>query len=283
MQTFLRPELSVDDLLKGDLQLTSPPIIYFELQKAIEDPSNSFNEAAFIIEKDAALALKLMKIVNSAFYGFPSSITSVTRAITIIGVRELQSLVLGTVIIDKFSNLPGTIMSMEEFWSRSLKCALISKELDVHLGGKYRDAAFLCGLLHDIGQLVFFRRVPELAREVELRLQSNIEKNVGDDVIIEEDIIGFDHYRTGAALCRLWKLPEIIFESIDLHNHPTNISPYSDIAAITRLANHYCKLEIIPDEIASNKLGISTGEMNEVLDAVTEQFEEIFNLFYHKT
>lgn len=281
MQNSLQSELTVDDLLKGDLQLTSPPVIYFELQKVIENPSKSFADAAFIIEKDAALALKLMKIVNSAFYGFPSSITSVTKAITIIGVRELQSLVLGAVIIDRFSNLPGNIISMQDFWARSVKCALIAKELDANLGSKYRDAVFLSGLVHDIGQLVFFRRLPELAREVELRLQSKRDKTSSDEIMVEEDIIGFDHYQTGAALCRLWKLPEIIYESIRLHNHPDDAGSYHEIAAIARLANSYCKLEVIPDTVLVNNLGVSAGEMNQILESVSEQFDEIFRLFYH--
>ena len=121
MLTSLQSDLTIADLLKGDLQLTSPPGIYFELKKAVEDPHKSMSDVAFILEKDAALALKLLKIVNSAFYGFPSSITSVNRAVTIIGSQELQNLVLGAVVIERFSSLPGDIISMHDFWARSLK------------------------------------------------------------------------------------------------------------------------------------------------------------------
>nr|WP_305907751.1 HDOD domain-containing protein [Methylomarinum sp. Ch1-1]MDP4520529.1 HDOD domain-containing protein [Methylomarinum sp. Ch1-1] len=160
MVTSLQSDLTVSDLLKGDLQLASPPAIYFELKKVIEDPHKSMTDAAFVIEKDAALALKLLKIVNSAFYGFPSRISSVNRAVTIIGLQELQNLILGAVIIERFSDLPGDIISMHDFWARSLKCALISRELDDYLGREYCDAVFLCGLLHDIGQLVFFAAFP---------------------------------------------------------------------------------------------------------------------------
>jgi HD-like signal output (HDOD) protein len=105
--TLLHSGLTIADLLQGDVQLASPPNIYFELQKVSEDPNKSLADAAFIIEQDAALSLKLLKIVNSAFYGFPAQITSISRAITMIGIKELRSIVLSTVIIDKFSNLPG--------------------------------------------------------------------------------------------------------------------------------------------------------------------------------
>ncbi len=280
MLTSSPSDLTINDLLKGDLQLTSPPAIYFELKKIVEDPSKSMADAAFVIEKDAAVALKLMKIVNSAYYGFPSRIASVERAVTIIGTAELQNLVLGAVIIERFSNLPGNIMTMHDFWAKSLKCALISRELDAYLGGQYRDSVFLCGLFHDIGQLVFFRRIPELAREVELIRQSRQNLEFDDEILIEEDIIGFNHFQAGAVLCRLWNLPEVIVESIRLHNYPDNTDQNYMIAAIARLANYHCKLEFNHDGVIANSLGISAPEMAVILEKAFDQFADLFNLFY---
>ena len=280
MFTSPQTDLTVSDLLKGDLQLTSPPAIYFELKKAIESPNKTLADAASIIEKDAAIALKLMKIVNSAYYGFPSQISSVERAMTVIGIVELQNLVLSTVILERFSNLPGNIMTMHDFWARSLKCALISRELDVYLGGRHRNSIFLCGLFHDIGQLVFFRRVPELAREVELIRQSRQGLEFDDEFAIEEDVIGFDHFQVGAELCRLWGLPEVIIESIRLHNFPDHTGQYYLIAAITRLANYYSKLDFGHDHIIANSLGISPPDMALILENAFDQFSDIFCLFY---
>lgn len=276
----LQSDLTIADLLKGDLQLTSPPGIYFELKKVMEDANKSMADAAFIIEKDAALAIRLMKIVNSAYYGFPSRISSVERAMTIIGSVELQNLVLSTVIIERFSKMPGNITSMHDFWARSLKCALIAKELDAYLGGRYRHSVFLCGLFHDIGQLVFFRRIPELAREVELLRQSYEELTFDDEAKIEQDIIGFNHFQAGAALCQQWNLPEVIVESIRLHSYPDNTGQFYIIAAISRLANYYCKLDLSHDAIIANSLGISAAEMTVIIEKAFDQFTEIFNVFY---
>lgn len=280
MVTSLQTNLTIFDLLRGDLQLASPPNIYFELKKIINDPAKSMSDAAFVIEKDAALALKLMKLVNSAFYGFPSSITSIPRAISLIGNQELQNLVLSTIVIERFSNLPGTSISMHDFWARNLKCALISKELDTYLGGQYSESIFLCGLFHDIGQLVFFRRIPVLAREVDLLLQAQQEITTEDEVEIEENIIGFNHYQTGAELCRLWQLPEIIIESINLHCFPDNIGQYSTIASIVRLANYYCKLDLSHDEIIKNTLDIPDSDVGMLIEKAYDKFDMIFKLFY---
>lgn len=272
-------DLTISDLLTGDLQLASPPNIFYEFKKAVDDSNKSIADAAYIIEKDAALSLKLLKIVNSAFYGFPANISSISRASSIIGISELQNLILSTVIIEKFSTMPGATLSMNDFWARSLHCALIAKELDLYLGKEYSESIFLCGLFHDIGQLVFFRRIPVLAREVELELQTRQQYSLQDEIIAEESIIGFNHFETGAELCRLWNLPEIIIESIRLHKRPEYDGDYCQIAALVRLANNYSKSNNNIDLI-NNSLGISEQDMTIIIAKAEAQFDEIFKLFF---
>lgn len=250
-----RRELSITDLFRGDLHLSSPPSVYFSLQKLIEDPSKSLAEAAFIIEKDASLSLKLLKIVNSAFYGFPSKVTSINQAISLIGTQELQNITLSTIVIEKFSDLPGGLMSMHDFWKRSLHCALIAQGIDRFLGKRFAQSVFICGILHNIGQLVFFRRLPELSREINLMLEAQEYILSRDEVKIEQSILGFDHYQTGAVLTQLWKLPEIITQSIRLHASLDTTGNYQEISAIIRLADYYSKLDSDNDELKNSHLG----------------------------
>lgn len=274
-------DLSVSDLFKGDLQIASPPNIYFELQKIVDNPSKSIADAAFVIEKDAGLAIRLLKIVNSAFYGFPSKIASIDRAINLIGTRELQNIILGTVVIDRFSGLPGELISMHDFWARNLRCALIAQGIDQHLGRPFSEAIFICGILHNIGQLVFFRRIPELAKEVSLLLDADEDLTGGDEIKFERSIIGFDHFEVGAELTKLWKLPDIISESIRLHPYPDNTEEFYKIAAILRVADYYSKLgETDIDEVVSSSLNISPLDMSDIIDAAHDQFEEVFKVFY---
>ncbi len=272
--------LTITDLLRGDLQLASPPTIYFQLKKVVDDPAKTAKDAAFVIENDAALAAKLLKIVNSAFYGFPSQIGSIAKAITLIGTRELQNLVLGAVVVERFSDLPGQVFTIHDFWARNLRCALIARELDLQFGKHYTDVAFICGLLHNLGQLVFYRRIPVLAREVDLLLQSQAHLEVDDDVHIEQNVIGFDHFQVGAQLCQLWNLPEAIVESIRLHCFPDTISPFSDLAAMVRLANCLSRIENPYDAFAVSALNLSPEQISFVLDKISDEFEVIFKLFY---
>jgi HD-like signal output (HDOD) protein len=274
------PALTVSDLLRGDLQLASPPSVYFALKAIIDDPTKAPQDAAFVIEDDAALAAKLLKIVNSAFFGFPSQIASIAKAITLVGTRELQNLVLASVIIERFSDLPGQTFSIHDFWARNLRCALLTREFDAELGRKYADSAFLCGLIHNIGQLLFYRRIPVLAREVDLMLQSKMQADAMDEVLIEQRVIGFDHFQAGAELCRLWKLPEVIVESIRLQAFPDHIGPYADIAAMVRLANYFAKVEQAYDATIANSLGLTAEQISFIIDKTHEEFETIFKVFY---
>lgn len=275
----LQNDLSIADLLRGDLQLSSPPTIYFELQKIIEHPDKSLADAAFIIEKDSTLSLKLLKIVNSSFYGFPSKISSIDRAITLIGTQELQQLALCTIVIEKFSDLPGELLSMADFWARSLRCALIAQEIDSFLNKEFADSIFVCGMLHNIGQLVFFRRLPELSREVSLIQQSIDYSSDNDEITLEENVIGFNHYQTGAELTQLWKLPELITESIRLHPYSDTSEPYNKIASIIRLADFYSKNELAESTSHINTLGISIENITALIDQSNENFEEILKVF----
>lgn len=280
MLTSSQHDLSIPDLFRGDLQLTSPPNIYFELQKTSLDPTKSLTDVAFIIEKDPSLAIRVLKIVNSAFYGFPSKITSIDRAINLIGVKELQSIILSTIVIDKFSNLPDDLISMHDFWARSLTCALIAQKCDQLLGGEFSDSVFLCGILHNIGQLIFFRRIPELARETSLSLQAYENPSDIDEINIEQHIIGFDHYQTGAALSKLWNLPAIFTESIRLHAYPDNTDSYHKISSIIRLADCCSKIETHSYNINPNTISISSSNLETMIQEAHEEFEEIFKIFY---
>lgn len=274
------PNLTVADLLKGDLQLASPPNIYFALKSIIDDPSKSPKDAAFIIEDDAALTARLLKIVNSPFYGFPSQITSITKAITLVGTRELENMVLCTKMLERFSDLPGQMFSIHDFWARNLRCALLTREFDAKLGGKYAETAFLCGLIHNIGQLLIFLRIPALAREVELLLESKSPADAIDETLIEQQVIGFDHYQAGTELCRLWKLPEVIIETIRLHSLPDLASPYADIAAMVRLAHHFSTMDTPYNAVIANSLNLTAEQIEVIIDKTNEEFEAIFKLFY---
>ena len=277
-----RIDISIDDLLTDDLQLTSSPTLFLELKKVLDDPNKSLTDASDIISKDPGLTIRLLKLVNSAYYGFPGRIATVTHAISIIGADELQNLVLATLIITKFSEQPGGMMSMHDFWALSLRNAITAKELTLALHCKIKnikESVFICGLLHEIGKLVFYRRITDIAREIGLQ----VEHTGTPEVEIEQQFLGFNHYDTGAELARLWNLPSIISESIAQHCLPDTSSPFSLISDIVRSANLISKMELSDKATDLNKWGITDDELSDIIDKVDDQFDEIFSVFYPGT
>ena len=273
-------ELSISDLLRGNLQLSSPPTIYFELKKVTDDPTKTLVDAGKVIEKDPGLTARLLKIVNSAFFGFPAKISTISHAITLIGVRELENLVLATLVIDKFSALPSGLLSMRDFWGISLRCALNAKELCNYKSEfETSETIFVCGLLYDIGRLVFYRRIPALAREIGLQYASS-EK---DEVQIEQNLLGFDHFQTGAELAKLWNLPAIIEATIRHHSDPELAGQFSHEANIVKLAYQLSQQKIFdPDDfkIDSKFTIFSIADLETVTQKANSQFDEIFSFFY---
>lgn len=269
--------INITDLFKGDLQLTSPPALFFELKRVLDDPNKSLAEAGDVILNDPSLTMRLLKLVNSAYFGFPARIATVTHAVSIIGSKELQNLVLATLIIEKFSSQPSVMMTMHDYWAMSLRSALMSKELALHCKVKFdKESIFICGLLHDIGKLVFYRQIPELAREIELY----VEQTGADEIDAEQEILGFNRYDAGAELAKLWNLPAVIPETIAQHCQPDNASPYKFIADIVRTGSLISKMQFSDSATDLSKWGIDDDELETMIDKVHDLFEEVFSIFY---
>lgn len=270
-------KINMTDLLKGDVQLTSMPPIFWELKKVLEDPNKSLADAGDIILHDPALTMRLLKLVNSAYYGLPERVVTVTHAISIIGSVELQNLVLATLITAKFSKELDGLITMHDFWAMSLRSGLMAKEIAIRCKiNDNTESVFICGLLHEIGKLVFCRRIPEAARKIALLVEQTGEEEAN----VERTTLGFDHYDTGAALSRLWNLPAIISETIAQHCQPDSASPFIVAADLVRSANLISKMELSDKATDLGKWGISDDELSEIIDKVNDQFEEIFLIFF---
>ncbi len=209
-------ELSPQILIQDSLKLFSLPDIYFQISEMINDPLFSAKDIGMVISKDPALSARLLKIVNSSLYGFRARIDRVSRAITIVGAEELKQLVLATSVINKFSDIPSDLIDMTDFWLRSVQCAVITKSLAKESSVLHHERLFLTGLLHDIGSLVFYHKLPEKSLEVLLAADHDRSRVAG----LEQEIIGFTHAEVGSLLIKSWGLPESIYETINFYLNP---------------------------------------------------------------
>lgn len=225
--------LTPQELLAGSLELASLPEVFTRVNDMLDDPRSSASDIGKVISDDPAMTTRLLKIVNSAFYSFPSQIGTVSRAITIIGTRELRDLILATSVVKLFNHIPEDLISMDSFWRHSISVGLIAQCMASQRHDENIEPMFVAGLIHDIGRLVICSKVPEIEREALARAKFN-----GMDLTqSERTILGFDHTQVGAELARLWLLPNNLYEAMAFHHTPQYAESHVIETAIVHLAN----------------------------------------------
>ena len=207
-------------LIRSDVKLPSLPQVFIELRQVINDPSSSASDVANVISQDTALSAFLLRMVNSAFYSFPSQIDTISRAVAVIGTKQLSTLALGTSVMDMFKDLPTDIIDLELFWRHSFTCAIIARELSRMLKQGSPEKAFVAGLLHDLGRPVMMMSLPEQA--IAAAAISRSKKALMFKA--ERVVAGFDHAELGGMLLRKWNLPFSLVTAVLYHHNPVKAS-----------------------------------------------------------
>lgn len=226
--------LTAKELVRGTIELVSLPEALVRLNSLVDDPRSNVEDIARVIETDSGLAARLLRIVNSPFYGFPSRIETISHAVAVVGTRELRDLALATVVVRIFEGIPPELMDMERFWRHSLTTGLVARGIAEARRDGAAESRFVAGLLHDVGKLLLCRRVPELARHALAR--ATYEQIPLPEA--EREALGFDHAEVGGALLEAWRLPEPLVVAARWHHAP-ELAPelWREDALITHLAN----------------------------------------------
>ncbi|MBI3903017.1 MAG: HDOD domain-containing protein [Nitrosomonadales bacterium] len=225
----------ISELLQGIEGLVTLPDVFIRINKLVEDPDSTAAGIAQAVSQDPSFTVRLLRVANSPFYGFSSTIDTVSRAVTVIGTKQIRNLALSTSVARTFAGLPNDLVSMENFWRHSLYCALIARILARQIRRCDAEAVFTAGLLHDIGELVIFNRLPEQAKESLLLVLDS-----GDELPVyqaEQQVMGFDHAQLGGELARQWNLPPMLQECIAFHHDIQKAQQYPLEAAVVHIAN----------------------------------------------
>lgn len=224
---------SARDLVAAAGTLASPPKVYHELLSVLEHPHASSGDLAAVINDDPALATRVLKVVNSAFFGFPRPIETVTSAVTVIGTAQIRDLALATSVMTAFRGIPPDLVDMESFWLHSLACGAAARAVAVRRGEANAERFFLAGLIHDVGRLVMCLEAPDRSREVLARARE-VEAPTWQ---VERDLFGFDHARVGQVLCEEWRLPPSCIDGVAHHHRPGLASEFPVEAAAVHLGD----------------------------------------------
>jgi putative nucleotidyltransferase with HDIG domain len=203
-------------------QIEELPTLSLVSQKVIsltKDPKSSAADLQKVIKGDTALTTKVLKIVNSAYYGFPSSITSISQAIVILGFKTVRNLAMSVSILENvFKNVEG----YEEIWKHSVVTAITSQAIAEKFKYLNAEEAFIGGIIHDIGKIILSTYFPETMQEV----LNYTKENATSFYDSEKNLIDTDHALIGGWLLRRWEFPQILIDAVKYHHNVNKIKEY---------------------------------------------------------
>ncbi|XOB65677.1 HDOD domain-containing protein [Deferribacteres bacterium DY0037] len=270
-------------LVDKEIGLASFPDIYYKINEVLNSPRSSASHMADVVEKDTSLSAKLLKIVNSAFYSFPSKIDSIRRAITIIGTKELATLAVGISAIEAFKGIPQELTNMRLFWRHSIACGVFARLLGTYLEGVSTERLFVSGLLHDVGRLVIFKSLPEHSAYA-LYLSMTQSRPLAE---VEKELFGFEHADVGSALMEKWKFPSRLIKNVKFHHTDSAVDVESSIINIAdclaiAFGAPVSASTIVPSvsEKIWGSLGLSPSVIQPIVSQSERQIEEIEEVFF---
>lgn len=180
----------------------------------MEDTNSNIEDFSAVVRCDPNLTSTVLKVVNSAFFGFPGQIDNISRAVNLLGIGQLHDMVLGVSAMASL-DLPNDIMPLKTFWRCSLFSGVLAKLLAKQLKIRQGERLFVIGLLHEIGHLVIYAKYPEQAKlAIDLCHDGNQMLH-----ITEQNLLGLHYGQIGARLMAHWQLP-VHFQKIT-HYQPT--------------------------------------------------------------
>lgn len=212
--------------------LLTLPDVYWHVKRIVDDPTKTPTDLTKVILTDPSMTGRILRLVNSAHFGYRGRIESVSRAIALLGMLHVHDLVLASSIAAGFKGIRPSRMDVARFWEGSLHRALSAGSMARAVGLADSQRPFVEGLLSDIGHLVLFQRVPAQAGEALERAGHDVDRLAA----LERELIGCDAADVGAALTVSWGLPEAFAIAIGCQHRPYDAGEHTLEAALLHVA-----------------------------------------------
>ncbi len=282
----LAVQLSFKDIQRkinrGELKLPESPTIVVKLNNIMADPFASASDVAQIVSTSPSLTATIIKIVNSAAFGLPTKVDRISRAVSLLGTRQISALAIGVSVMQAFSDVARDLIDMTSFLIHSLSCATLTRILAALANMQNTEQLFVAGLLHDVGKLILFKYFPEYAKA--LFRQAHMENGQRSVYELENATIGKNHSRIASHLLTKWKFPISLQDNIVYHHSPSRSNTPKE-AAIIQMADMITHgigfgssgEHIIPcfDAESWEKVGISPSTIKMTIRQATHQLQTI--------
>lgn len=265
----------IESLLEEVVTLPSMPTTLARISQMIEDPECSMQQVSQIIAADPSIAMKCMRIVNSAYYGLGNEVNTLEHAVVLLGAKVIKNLVLTATVFDRMSGSAGRFLRHSAACGLAMRCLAEVGPLQRFIA--FSEEAFIYGLLHDIGQVILEEFIPEECAEVTARMREEKLPRYR----AERAIIGVDHAELGGRLAEQWKLQPPMVNAIGHHHDLTDCpEDFKLLAANLTVADYICSASGLPSHEHTHfdipdEVWRASGIHSDMLPRVTARFFEV--------
>ncbi len=272
-------------LIQDVTKLVSLPDVYYRLESLIESPESSLSDFANLLSTEPDLCARLLSLANSAFYSFPASIESIEKAVQIIGIRQIRELVLATSVLKTFSQVPLGMVNMQLFWEHSVAVGVFAKSIAQYCKLSHAERFYVSGLLHDIGRLVFYLKLPGVMHDLLIRREAK------EEILyrLEQETLGYTHADAGGQLLKNWRVPDAIYQPVMDHHDLNLSSDFIQVSAAVHIAdvwvnNHHLgssgeRFELSLNLSAPEALSIQVYELDEIWELARDDINSVVKQF----
>ncbi len=256
------------------------PDACFKVKDLMEDESSTIEDFASVISVDPSMTSQLLKIANSAIYSFPGEISTISRAITIIGTQAIYNMMLVDVAASAFKHFSNQAIDLKRFWRMSVFCGLASKNLGITAGIRDIERLFVAGLLQNFGELLVAKITPEIAQACEKYDAEHL------PWALQQEQLGYTYTDISASLLKIWQIPEKIILPIKHYNQAQEIQINKDVKVLY-LASRLALVDSHPDvfeydetvdESLCLSLGISKHDLESAAQFASDEAENILSI-----
>ena len=267
------------DILLAVNNLPPMPQVMHKARDIIQNPSSSLKDLGDLIESDQALAMKVLRLANSAYYSRMGKVSSVQEAAVVLGLRILSELITVAFMSKVLgSSLKGYGLPAESLWRHSLGVAVGSRIIADKKYARLANEAFSAGLIHDVGKLILDRYIYERKKEF-LKFFADGGQAF---LIAEKEILGFDHAEIASEVCKRWNFPRSISVAVKYHHHPSRLRG-NKLAYIVHVADEIAVLSGLDvegmtheiDDKSIQVIGIQSNEIELIVDEVVKSVNQI--------
>ncbi len=243
--------ITLEKLLKQAGELPSLPEAYIRVTELLETENSTAFQIGDAVQTDPALNARILRLINSAYFGLRNPVTSISQAVSLLGRDHLQQVLMGSVLSRVFKDYAIGDFPLRDFWQHSIKTAIIARQLAMQNASIIdHEAFFTAGLLHDIGWLVIARVNPGAYRVI-----TQIARSEGRDIVeVEKEKIGVTHIDVGVALLKKWGIPGLIIKCVKKHHEPDHVEPLAMETSMVFVANRLSHFPLDDEEQDLSKI-----------------------------